>query len=102
VAKQKLNLFELASGSVAETAATAATIVGYLLVTGTVSVREERSQGCLLEKRHNPEPIPLTSGELHTFLEDGGCVTMRGYCQKEGSPRIGFGECAGMVAGAAQ
>jgi len=75
---------------------------GDLLATGTVSGREGGSEGCLLEKRHNPEPIRLTSGEVRTFLEDGDCVTMRGYCQKEGLPRIGFGECSGMVVGAAQ
>jgi len=75
---------------------------GDLLATGTVSGREEGSEGCLLEKRHNPEPICLPSGELRTFLEDGDCVTMRGYCQKAGLPRIGFGECAGMVVSAAQ
>ena len=75
---------------------------GDILGTGTESGREEGSEGCLLEKRRNPEPICLPSGELRTFLEDGDCVTMRGYCQKVGLPRIGFGECAGMVVGAAQ
>ncbi|MGB8031006.1 MAG: fumarylacetoacetase [Terracidiphilus sp.] len=75
---------------------------GDLLATGTVSGREEGSEGCLLEKRHNPEPIRLPNGEIRTFLEDGDRVTMRGFCQKAGLPRIGFGECAGMVVGAAQ
>lgn len=75
---------------------------GDLLATGTVSGREEGSEGCLLEKRRNHEPIYLPSGEPRTFLEDGDCVTMRGYCQKVGLPRIGFGECAGIVVGAAQ
>jgi fumarylacetoacetase len=73
---------------------------GDLLATGTVSGREEGSEGCLLEKRHHPDPIRLPNGELRTFLEDGDCVTMRGFCQKAGRPRIGFGECAGMVVGA--
>jgi len=73
---------------------------GDLLATGTVSGREEGSEGCLLEKRRNPEPICLPSGELRTFLEHGDRATMRGYCQKAGLPRIGFGECAGVVVGA--
>jgi fumarylacetoacetase len=75
---------------------------GDLLATGTVSGRGEGSEGCLLEKRHNPEPIRLPNGEIRTFLEDGDRVTMRGYCQKAGLPRIGFGQCAGMVVGSAQ
>ncbi len=75
---------------------------GDLLATGTVSGRDEGSEGCLLEKRHNPQPINLPSGEVRTFLEDGDRVTMRGYCQKAGLPRIGFGECTGMVVGAAR
>ncbi|HVN92327.1 MAG TPA: fumarylacetoacetase [Terracidiphilus sp.] len=75
---------------------------GDLLATGTVSGREEGSEGCLLEKRHNPEPIRLPSGETRTFLEDGDRVKMRGYRRKVGLPRIGFGECVGMVVSAAQ
>ncbi len=75
---------------------------GDLLATGTVSGRGEGSEGCLLERRHNPEPIRLPSGETRTFLEDGDRVTMRGYCRKQGLPRIGFGECVGTVVSAAQ
>jgi fumarylacetoacetase len=72
-----------------------------LLATGTVSGRDKGSEGCLLERRHNLLPINLPSGEVRTFLEDGDRVTMRGYCQKTELPRIGFGECMGIVIGAA-
>ena len=75
---------------------------GDLLATGTVSGREQGSEGCLLEKRHNPEPIRLPNGEIRTFLEDGDRVTTRGYCQKAGQPRIGFGDCVGTVVAATQ
>lgn len=74
---------------------------GDLLATGTVSGPEDGSEGCLLEKRHNPEAICLSSGELRTFLEDGDRVTLRAYCNKPGLPRIGFGECTGTIVSAA-
>jgi fumarylacetoacetase len=70
---------------------------GDLLATGTISGPEEGSEGCLLEMKHRPEPLRLSSGEVRTFLEDGDQVTFRGYTQKDGLPRIGFGECAGTV-----
>ena len=65
-------------------------------------MHDEGSEGCLLEKRHNPEPICLTSGELRIYLEDGDRVTLRGYCQKAGLPRIGFGSCTGTIVAARQ
>jgi fumarylacetoacetase len=73
---------------------------GDLLATGTVSGPEEGSEGCLLEKRHNPEPICLPSGELRTFLEDGDRVTLSAHCEKPGLPRIGFGNCTGTIVAA--
>jgi fumarylacetoacetase len=42
-------------------------------------------------------PIALSNGEQRTFLEDGDSVILRGYCQREGFRRIGFGECRGTV-----
>jgi len=70
---------------------------GDLLATGTVSGPEEGSEGCLLEKRHQLEPLCLPSGEMRNFLENGDRVSLRGWCQKPGLPRIGFGECAGTI-----
>src|ERR1700734_604173 len=74
---------------------------GDLLATGTVSGPNRGSEGCLLELRHNPEPLRLPTGELRRFLEDGDQVTLRAYCLQPGLPRIGFGECTGTIAGAA-
>ncbi|HMF53115.1 MAG TPA: fumarylacetoacetase [Edaphobacter sp.] len=71
--------------------------VGDLLATGTISGAEVGSEGCLLEKRHNPEPVRLPTGETRVFLEDGDRVTLRAYCYRPGLPRIGFGECSGTV-----
>jgi len=71
---------------------------GDLLATGTVSGPEPDSEGCLLELTRNPEPVRLPTGELRRFLEDGDRVTLRGYCQQPGFPRIGFGGCSGTIA----
>jgi fumarylacetoacetase len=70
---------------------------GDLLATGTISGPNEGSEGCLLEMKHRAEPVRLPSGEVRTFLADGDQVTFRAYAAKEGLPRIGFGECSGMV-----
>ncbi|HTW45088.1 MAG TPA: fumarylacetoacetase [Acidobacteriaceae bacterium] len=73
---------------------------GDLLATGTVSGAEAGTQGCLLEiTRRGADPLELPNGEKRTFLEDGDEVILRGYCEREGHARIGFGECVGRVVG---
>jgi fumarylacetoacetase len=42
-------------------------------------------------------PIALPTGEERRFLEDGDAVMLRGWCEKPGHARIGFGESRGMV-----
>ena len=72
---------------------------GDLLASGTVSGPAKESRGCLLElTSKGTEPISLPSGETRRFLEDGDEVILRGWCEREGLPRIGFGECRGTVA----
>jgi fumarylacetoacetase len=70
---------------------------GDLLATGTISGPVEGSEGCLLEMKHRSSPLQMPSGETRTFLEDGDQVTFRAHAQKDSLPRIGFGECAGVV-----
>ncbi len=71
---------------------------GDLLATGTISGPASDSWGCLLEKtRRGAEPLALPNGEQRTFLVDGDEVILRAFCERDGSPRIGFGECRGMV-----
>lgn len=71
---------------------------GDLLATGTVSGAREDSLGCLLEMtRRGAQPLTLPDGETRKFLEDGDEVILRGYCEREGAPRIGFGECRGRL-----
>lgn len=71
---------------------------GDLMATGTVSGREKDERGCLLELTwRGKEPIELPSGEQRRFLEDGDEIIMRGFCEKDGFRRIGFGECRGII-----
>ena len=42
-------------------------------------------------------PVALPNGESRSWLEDGDRVTLRGWCEKPGAARIGFGECVGTV-----
>ncbi|MFZ2493420.1 MAG: fumarylacetoacetase [Thermoanaerobaculia bacterium] len=73
---------------------------GDLLASGTVSGPAKDSRGCLLELTwRGTEPLELPSGETRRFLEDGDEVVMRGFCEREGQRRIGFGECRGIVVG---
>jgi fumarylacetoacetase len=73
---------------------------GDLLATGTVSGPDPESVGCLLERtRRGAEPLMLPNGEQRKFLEDGDEVILRGWCEREGQARIGFGECRGIVRG---
>jgi fumarylacetoacetase len=74
---------------------------GDLLASGTVSGETKESRGCLLERTwRGTEPLALPTGEQRRFLEDGDEVIMRGWCEREGYRRIGFGECRGVVAAA--
>ena len=71
---------------------------GDLMASGTVSGKEKHERGCLLELTwRGKEPLTLPTGEERRFLEDGDEVIMRGFCEREGFRRIGFGECRGMI-----
>ncbi len=71
---------------------------GDLMATGTVSGADKDARGCLLELTwRGKEPIELPNGETRRFLEDGDEVIMKGFCEKEGFRRIGFGECRGII-----
>lgn len=73
---------------------------GDLLASGTVSGPEPESRGCLLERTwRGTEPLVLPTGETRRFLEAGDEVIMRGWCERAGARRIGFGECRGIVVG---
>lgn len=80
---------------------------GDLFASGTVSGTGATERGCLLEltwQGNGPDgkplprkPLQLPSGETRTFLADGDEVIIKGYCEKSGVRRIGFGECRGKI-----
>jgi fumarylacetoacetase len=71
---------------------------GDLLGSGTLSGPGDDARACLLEQtRRGAEPVRLATGETRTFLQDGDEVILRGWCEREGWARIGFGECRGVV-----
>ena len=71
---------------------------GDLLGTGTISGPTPLEAGAIIEQtKAGKEPITLDGGEQRAFLLDGDAVILRGWCEKPGAARIGFGECRGMV-----
>jgi fumarylacetoacetase len=72
--------------------------IGDLFGSGTVSGPQKSSWGSLLElTMRGSEPLTLPSGEKRGFLEDGDEIIFRGFCEKPGAVRIGFGECRAVV-----
>jgi len=71
---------------------------GDLIGSGTQSGPTPEEAGSLLELTGGGKrPIALAGGESRTFLEDGDRVTFRGWCERPGFVRIGFGELSGTV-----
>ena len=71
---------------------------GDLIGSGTISGAEKSSRGCLLEMTwRGAEPVQLPTGETRAFLADGDEVIFRGWCERDGAVRIGFGECRGEI-----
>ena len=72
--------------------------IGDLIGSGTVSGPEKSSWGSLLEiTARGADPIALPGGEQRGFIEDGDEIVFRGFCEKPGFARIGFGECRAVV-----
>jgi fumarylacetoacetase len=75
---------------------------GDLLGSGTQSGPTPEQAGSLLElSGAGKRALRLDSGETRTFLEDGDRVVLRGWCERPGCARIGFGEASGTVLPAA-
>ncbi|MEO7159775.1 MAG: fumarylacetoacetase [Polaromonas sp.] len=71
---------------------------GDLLGTGTLSGPTLDQAGALIELTvGGKQPLTLPNGQTRTYLEDGDAVVLRGWCEKAGATRIGFGECVGTV-----
>jgi len=71
---------------------------GDLFASGTISGSEPETQGSLIELTWNGErPLELPDGEKRAFLEDGDEVILRGWCERRGARRIGFGAARGTI-----
>ena len=71
---------------------------GDLLGTGTLSGPEPHQAAALIElTAGGKQPVVLPGGEQRTFLEDGDRVLLRGWCEKPGAARVGFGVCEAEV-----
>jgi fumarylacetoacetase len=76
---------------------------GDLFGSGTLSGPGPGQSGSLVEMTQGgAKPIVLPNGETRTFLADGDALTLRGWCERPGAKRIGFGECIGVIAPARQ
>ena len=72
---------------------------GDLLGSGTISGPTQEEAGAIIElTQGGKSPITLgSSGEERAFLHDGDAVILRGWCEKPGFARIGFGESRGEI-----
>ena len=66
--------------------------VGDMMASGTISGKDEKSYGSMLELSWaGSKPVDLGSGNSRKFIEDNDTVIIKGYCKKE-EIRVGFGE----------
>lgn len=71
---------------------------GDLFGTGTLSGPTLDQAGALIElTQGGKQPLALPGGETRSWLLDGDAVVIRGWCERPGAARIGFGECVGRV-----
>ena len=71
---------------------------GDLFGTGTLSGPKPEQAGSLLElTQGGKKAITLSNGEKRIFLQDGDSIALKGWCEKSGAVRIGFGECIATV-----
>ena len=72
---------------------------GDLLGTGTISGPTPAEAGAIVElSMGGTIDVPLPNiGAQRRFLEDGDSVILRGWCERNGAARVGFGECRGEV-----
>ncbi|MGB3152679.1 MAG: fumarylacetoacetase [Maribacter sp.] len=71
--------------------------VGDVMASGTISGKDEKSYGSMLEiSWGGTKPVTLKDGSKRTFIEDYDTVIMRGFAEKDGI-RVGFGEVKGQI-----
>jgi fumarylacetoacetase len=73
-------------------------MAGDLLGTGTQSGPAADEAGSLLElSAGGKQPIRVGDEEQRAFLEDGDTLILKGWCERPGAARIGFGEARGRI-----
>ena len=77
---------------------------GDLLGSGTISGPTLDQAGAMIELTaggRNPLTLPSMAGdaapETRGFLQDGDAVILKGWCERLGYARVGFGACRGQV-----
>lgn len=71
---------------------------GDLIGTGTISGPGPGEAGAMIELAEGGrKPVSLGDGDERGFLLDGDTLILRGWCEKPGAVRLGFGECRGTV-----
>ena len=74
---------------------------GDLIGSGTISGPGPQEAGSMIElTRNGSHPVRFEiRGEVEErgFLADGDTLILTGWCERSGSTRIGFGQCAGTV-----
>jgi fumarylacetoacetase len=70
---------------------------GDLLGSGTISGSSPDAFGSMLELSWKGTKEVVVGDEVRKFLKDGDTVVMKGFCDKTGHGRVGFGECTGKV-----
>ena len=71
--------------------------VGDLYASGTISGKDEKSYGSMLELTwRGTKPLKLNNGEERKFIEDNDTIIMKGFAEKDGM-RVGFGEVSGEI-----
>ena len=71
---------------------------GDLFGTGTVSGPQASEAGAIMElTQGGAHPVAVGDDETRAFLHDGDRVTMRGWCERDGYRRIGFGASSGEI-----
>jgi fumarylacetoacetase len=71
---------------------------GDLLGSGTISGPSAAQAGALIELAEGGrKPVTLDNGEQRGFLQDGDAVILKGWCEKPGCARIGFGQSRGEI-----
>jgi fumarylacetoacetase len=80
------------------TANGATTRTGDLFASGTISGKEPKSAGSLMELTNGGrQPVKLDDGSMRSWIEDGDEVVIRGWCGDRRGAHLDLGEVRGRV-----